>query len=107
MTTTVVNVRTDEFDVYVGRPVSRSKDPRCRVGSPFRNPFKAPDESSRPAAIIAFEMKIRDQLRHSAKLRAQLLSLDGKRLGCWCKPKACHGDVLVKLIEELKARAEE
>ena len=25
--------------------------------------------------------------------------LRGKRLGCVCKPKACHGDVLVELIE--------
>jgi hypothetical protein len=23
----------------------------------------------------------------------------GKVLGCWCKPEACHGDVLIELIE--------
>jgi hypothetical protein len=26
--------------------------------------------------------------------------LKDKTLGCWCKPKACHGDVLVKLADK-------
>jgi len=25
---------------------------------------------------------------------------DGQTLGCWCHPKACHGDVLKRLREE-------
>jgi hypothetical protein len=29
----------------------------------------------------------------------QLHELDGKTLGCWCKPGKCHGDVLQQLIE--------
>ena len=33
-------------------------------------------------------------------LMKALPELQGKTLGCWCKPKACHGDVLVRLIEE-------
>jgi len=28
---------------------------------------------------------------------AALPELRGKVLGCWCAPKACHGDVLVSL----------
>ena len=27
-------------------------------------------------------------------------SLVGNTLGCWCKPRACHGDVLVELVAE-------
>ena len=23
------------------------------------------------------------------------------RLGCWCKPEGCHGDILVELVEKL------
>ena len=26
--------------------------------------------------------------------------LEGKILGCWCKPKSCHGDILIEIIEE-------
>lgn len=28
-----------------------------------------------------------------------LIDLHGKDLVCWCKPKPCHGDILVKAIE--------
>ena len=27
-----------------------------------------------------------------------MLRLDGKKLGCFCKPGPCHGDVLVELV---------
>lgn len=25
--------------------------------------------------------------------------MKGKILGCFCKPKSCHGDILVELVE--------
>lgn len=31
---------------------------------------------------------------------ADIRELRGKTLGCWCKPKACHGNVLLKLVGE-------
>jgi len=34
---------------------------------------------------------------------SQLMELDGMVLGCWCRPKACHGDVLVELIDQVKS----
>lgn len=30
---------------------------------------------------------------------SQLEKLYGKRLGCWCKPKRCHGDALADAAE--------
>jgi len=30
-----------------------------------------------------------------------LPELIGKRLGCYCKPLLCHGDVLAKLLQEV------
>ena len=35
-------------------------------------------------------------LSNSPDLMAGLGDLVGKELGCWCKPKPCHGDILVK-----------
>jgi hypothetical protein len=29
-----------------------------------------------------------------------LHELNGKELGCWCKPDKCHGDILIKLYNE-------
>jgi hypothetical protein len=28
-----------------------------------------------------------------------LFTLKGKELGCWCKPKRCHCDLYVKILE--------
>jgi hypothetical protein len=39
-------------------------------------------------------------IRRSPKLIAALPELAGKKLGCHCKPLACHGDVLIKLLHE-------
>ena len=34
-----------------------------------------------------------------------LHELEGKTLGCWCKPEKCHGDILIKLwIQQNKDR---
>ncbi len=86
MNTTVINIRTDSYDV----DISRSS------GSPFGNPFIIGVDGDRDSVIKKYEINI----RRRPDLLAQLVQLRGKRLGCYCKPLACHGDVLVKLIEE-------
>ncbi len=30
--------------------------------------------------------------------KSKVYSLAGKRLGCFCKPQACHGDVLADFL---------
>ena len=42
--------------------------------------------------------KYKDHVLNSDLIN-QLHELDGKTLGCWCKPGKCHGDVLQQLIE--------
>lgn len=46
--------------------------------------------------------RYRDYIIHNKKLMNDLHELEGKVLGCWCKPKACHGDVLVELVSEMR-----
>lgn len=83
--TRVVHCGRDAYDVYIGRP------------SIWGNPFKVED-FGRKECINRY----REWIMYSEEagdLRDQLSSLRGKTLGCWCKPKACHGDVLVELVE--------
>ncbi len=68
-------------------------------GSKWGNPFKISKDCSRDQCIRQFEAYIRDKIE-AEHLQEELLSLKGKALGCWCKPEACHGDVLQRLIEE-------
>jgi hypothetical protein len=69
-----------------------------KAGSPFANPFKIGVDGTRDEVIKKYE----DYIRSRPDLLELIPSLEGKVLGCWCKPKRCHGDVLVKLINELK-----
>lgn len=90
----IVNVRKDDFDIYIGRFNSRYALPQ----SPFANPFVIGKDGSREDVIAKYEFYI----RNSPKLIELLPMLKEKILGCWCKPDACHGDVLIRLIDEFR-----
>jgi|APCry1669192806_1035432.scaffolds.fasta_scaffold180394_2 hypothetical protein len=34
------------------------------------------------------------------EFRDSVLAMKGKKLGCWCKPLPCHGDVIVEYLEK-------
>jgi len=111
--TTVVHVHDpDGFDVYIGRAAPRAKDPRCRIASPFANLYTL-RRYTLSQSLDEYEGMWRGWLMYGAPCirqhyRMLLESLRGKRLGCWCKKKGrevpCHGDILVKLLQELKDR---
>jgi hypothetical protein len=93
--TKVVHCKKESYDVYIGRP------------SKFGNMF-----SHKEGTLAKFKVASRKEA--IKKFREYLLSLDknelntilnelkGKTLGCWCKPKLCHGDVYVELINNLE-----
>lgn len=90
--TTVVNLRTDEYDVRIDR--------RTKWG----NPFKIGPDGTREEVIEKYREWIHaDEQRD---LRLQIKELVGMRLGCWCKPSACHGDVLAEAANNVARFAE-
>ena len=80
----VVNRHKEDEDVYIGR------------GSIWGNPFRIGRGIRRLEAIELY----RDWILQRKQLLARLPELAGKRLGCFCKPSECHGDVLVELFKE-------
>ncbi len=85
MKTTVVNIKEMPlFDVYIGR------------GGRWGNPFKIGVDGTREEVIEKYKVWILSQ----PPLLNEISQLRGKVLGCWCKPKACHGDVIVELLEK-------
>ena len=84
MITTVVH-RQEPHDVYIGRP------------SKWGNPFAIGRHGPREEVIAEY----RRWIQTWPALLTALPELKGKRLGCWCKPAACHGDVLAELAESL------
>ncbi len=78
----VVHCKREPFDVYVGRP------------SIWGNPFKVGVDASRGYCVTMYEDWINEQPVLKERARRELR---GKTLGCWCKPEACHGDVLLRI----------
>jgi hypothetical protein len=86
----VVHCKREKFDVYIGRP--------SKWGNPFViGPGIDKEAEAHRAAVIA---KYEAWLREQPHLMAALHELRGKVLGCWCAPKSCHGDVLLRLANE-------
>lgn len=88
----VVHCKRGRHDVYIGRP--------SKWGNPFPVPSKNYDRIADPARILE---RYEKYVRSRPDLMAALPELRGKVLGCWCAPHRCHGDVLVKLVDELDA----
>lgn len=82
--TTVVHNKREPFDVYIGRP------------SKWGNPFTIGKHGTREQVIQQY----REWVVQQPEIMAELHELRDKVLGCWCKPKACHGDVLAELADK-------
>lgn len=93
---------TDPNNVYIGRAgivfIDGVRFPKR--DSVWANPFKISNECDRDLVIQKYHAYIQAKLELDTNLVAELLVLKGKTLGCWCSPDACHGDVLVELINE-------
>ena len=79
--------------IYIGRNMSHYV--KGAIGSKWANTFKV-DKFGREGAIQRYE----EYIRNTPNLFNSLTELQGKVLGCWCHPERCHGDVLIKLLNE-------
>ena len=89
----------DPDNVYIGRAgvvfIDGERFPK--KASVFANPFKVGKHGTREEVIAKYEDYIRGKLD---TIRDDFTNLGGKNLGCWCHPEPCHGDVLLRLLEE-------
>ena len=89
----VVNkYKTPEFDVYIRR------------GSYWGNPFPINKDigHTREFVIEQYRIHLRNLYRKDKhRFMAELSLLEGKTLGCFCKPQACHGDVIVEAFDKI------
>jgi hypothetical protein len=100
METRVVHCKREKYDVYIGRP--------SIWGNPFshikdKNTLAEHLVETREEAVAEYKKWILTQ----PLLLEKLPTLKGKILGCWCHPKACHGDILVELINKINIQKHE
>ena len=72
--------------IYVGRP------------SKWGNPYLIGRDGTRDEVIKKYEQWL-------AKSGLDVTELRGKDLVCWCKPLACHADVLMKLANQANGKS--
>ncbi|MGH7744302.1 MAG: DUF4326 domain-containing protein [Candidatus Dormibacteria bacterium] len=77
----VVHSMREPYDVYIGRP--------SKWGNPYVLKRGGP---SREVILRLYE----EYLLRTPSLFDALGELEGKKLGCYCAPKLCHGDILAK-----------
>jgi hypothetical protein len=92
MKTTVVNIRRNKYDVYIGR-AGHGHD------GTFGNPFSAIRDGGRENAVALYREYFLNRIRIDPEFASQIQSLKGKRLGCFCAPKLCHGNIIVEYLE--------
>jgi hypothetical protein len=58
-------------------------------------------QSDRASVIQRYQAWFEDRLKTDAEFKQRIESLKGKTLGCFCKPQACHGDVIAAYVNSL------
>ena len=91
MKTTVVNLHKEPYDVYIGR-FGKEKD------GYFGNPFVMTEEAQRASSLRKYGEWFLRRVNGDEEFRKRIEGLKGKRLGCFCKPKACHGDIIAEYL---------
>jgi hypothetical protein len=89
-------------NVYIGRKgivfIDGERFPKS--DSVWANPFKINEECSRDDVLKKYKKYMIKKINNDDNLRKKLMKLKGKNLGCWCHPEACHGDILIELIDK-------
>ena len=120
--TTVVNVKVayirptysnlkewikDENNVYIGRKgivfieEDGKKQRFPKYDSMFANIYKINKNNDREDVLKKYEIYLRQKLQNEPEFKYEFLKLKNKILGCWCKPEKCHGDIIVKILNEM------
>tara|TARA_Y100001949_G_C15808556_1_gene252424 strand:+ start:345 stop:602 length:258 start_codon:yes stop_codon:yes gene_type:complete len=82
--TQIVNKKHSNYDVDIGRP------------SIWGNPYIIGRDGDRATVVAKYKEHFLGSF-HLKQLATE--KLKGKVLGCYCKPEACHGDIIVDFLE--------
>lgn len=86
----VPNTELKNQPVYIGR------------GSKWGNPFVIGTHGTRDQVCDKYEVWFKEQIASGKITQADLKSLIGKDLICFCAPLRCHGQTIIKEVMKLK-----
>ena len=86
--------------VYIGR-AGKGQD------GYFGNPFRLKQDMIRGGTLAGFREYFYRRLVNDAEYRRRVHELQGKTLGCFCKPHPCHGDIIKEYLDRMAGRGED
>lgn len=86
MVSTVVNKHKEDYDVLI------------QNGTKWGNPFYDDPRLTKEQKIEKFKTYFFSAINNGVIKRDDLKELYGKKLGCSCKPNACHGDIIANYV---------
>jgi len=92
MKTVVVNIKNEACDIFIGR--DKSNPERGKFGNPYEE-----WKYGREECLRKYKDYFYARLGIDRRFRDAVHSLKGKTLGCFCKPKACHGDIIIDFLK--------
>lgn len=98
MRTRAVNVYKEKYDVYMGR-AGKGQDGYFGNDHYVGYCRKCQKNHTQEEAVEAFRADFRVRIAVDDAYRAKIWQCQGKALGCFCKPRACHVDVIVEYLE--------
>ncbi len=95
--TRVINIKKDVQ--YKGLKSTKSYEYIGR-GSYWGNPYSMFEDGDDREEVIRKYKYDFDYNKFPKKEKSEVYKLAGKRLGCFCKPQCCHGDVLANFLNQ-------
>jgi len=86
--TRVINIHKEPCDICIMRP------------SIYGNKYIIGKDGTREEVIEKFRKDFYARIVTDPFFLAQVMKLKGKKIGCCCAPKPCHGDVYVEFLEK-------
>lgn len=102
--TTVVNLRKEPYDVYIGRGKNGKVTNLGEYGC-FGNPFPLIG-NDRVGCIALYKEYFYKRIEDDTAFKSAILALRDKRLGCFCKQPnkkvPCHGDIIKEFLDTVE-----
>lgn len=80
--------------VYIGR------------GTLLGNPYRIGPDGTRDEVIAKYEAYFQRMLRQPGFVTRVLSYVGDYDLACWCAPKPCHGEIVLRWLESLEQPSE-
>jgi hypothetical protein len=99
--TSIVNLRIESYDVYIGRP-GKGMNGYFGNSHPVGYCEICRKEHQRGEAIAEFKKDFYRRIMNDKEFLRRVLELKDKTLGCFCKPmNQCHGEIIAEWLDSL------